>query len=102
MIAVRKNLTKSKSIKKINGGYMDIICTKCNKRMDMCSRCEPLSSHAGLAEVRHGLEEFMKGIDGRIDGHSWGAQETGKSKVSIEDLQEIYDEIEEIFKKHFG
>jgi len=63
---------------------------------------KPVSRYSVLGEVRHDLEEFMKGIDGRIDGHSWGTQETGKSKVSIEDLQEIYNEIEEIFKKHFA
>lgn len=34
---------------------MDIICIKCGKRMDMCSRCEPLSPHAVLGEVRAAL-----------------------------------------------
>jgi len=53
-------------------------------------------------EIRDDLELFMIGIEGRIDGHSRGTQKTGVSKISIDELQEIYGELETIFKKHFG
>jgi len=75
---------------------------ECIKKEKSGNLPEAVSRNAVLDEVQHDLEEFMKGLDGRIDGHSWGTEKTGIDKVSIDDLYEIEDEIEKIYKKHFA
>jgi hypothetical protein len=70
---------------------MDIVCEKCGRRMNMCSRCEPLSSHAVLGEVR----ELKRKLPG------WANAESHSVQLDLY-YNKAIDDVLKILTKHFA
>jgi hypothetical protein len=52
-----------------------------------------------MKEVEKLLDEIESKIEGKIDGHSWGIEQTGVSKIDISDLEEIQEWIAKLKTK---
>jgi len=51
-------------------------------------------------QILNDLKDLYHILDGTIDGHSWGEETTGTSKVSLKDLIDIENRVENLIKKY--
>jgi hypothetical protein len=54
-----------------------------------------------MEEIKKDLQELIRKIEGKVDGLSFGEENSGVSKVSIKELEEIQSDIETIFNRYF-